>query len=102
MTASVASLRRRGRHVQVGLMLQDDAVAAVPMGRVLAEELELVGSHGMPARDYPGMLELVASGLVPVHRLVGRVIGLEDAGDALAAMSRPATTSGMTVVDLAL
>ena len=96
------ALRRRGRHVQVGLMLGDDAVAPVPMGRLLAEELEIVGGHGMPARDYPDMLALVAEGRLDVHRLVGRVVPLSAAPDALMAMSQPATTSGMTVVDLSL
>jgi len=101
MRASIGSLRRRGRHVQVGLMLGDDAVTPVPMGRVIAEELELVGGHGMPSRDYPAMLGLVASGRLDVARLVGRVIGLDDAPAALMAMSAPASSSGMTVVDLA-
>lgn len=102
MTASIASLRRHGRHVQVGLMLGDSSVAPVPMGRALAEELEILGSHGMPATDYPEMLALVASGRLDVRRLVGRVIGLDDAPAALAAMSDPAAQAGMTVVDLTL
>ena len=102
MTASIASLRRRGRHVQVGLMLGDSAVAPVPMGRAIAEELEILGSHGMPATDYPDMLALVASGRLDVRRLVGRIIPLAEAPAALAAMSEPATSTGMTVVDLAL
>jgi alcohol dehydrogenase len=46
------------------------------------------------------MLDLVASGAVRPDRLVGSVIGLADAGAALAAMSRPATTAGVTVVRL--
>ena len=102
MTASIGSLRRRGRHVQVGLMLEDSAVAPVPMGRAISEELEIYGSHGMPAVDYPEMLALVASGRLDVRRLVGRVIPLEESPAALAAMSEPATTTGMTVVDLSL
>ncbi len=102
MSASLGSLRRRGRHVQVGLMLGESAVAPVPMGRAIAEELEILGSHGMPATDYPGMLALVASGRLDVRRLVGRIIPLADAPAALAAMSDPATSAGMTVVDLAL
>lgn len=100
MSASIGSLRRRGRHVQVGLMLEADAAPAVPMARVLAEELELHGSHGMPAADYPEMLALVASGALDVRRLVGRVISLEEAPDALVAMSAPPAHAGMTVVDL--
>ena len=102
MRASVECLRVLGRHVQVGLMLEDAADTAVPMGRVIARELELLGSHGMPATDYPAMLELVASGRVDPAALVSRVIGLGEAGAAIAAMSEPARSAGMTVVDLSL
>ncbi len=98
--ASVGCLRPRGRHVQVGLMLGEDAAPALPMGRVLAQELELHGSHGMAAAAYPGLLALVESGALRPDLLVGRVVGLEDAGAALVAMSHPATTPGITVVTL--
>nr|WP_246414735.1 alcohol dehydrogenase catalytic domain-containing protein [Microbacterium thalassium] len=97
--ASISSLRPRGRHVQVGLLLGADAAPAVPMGQVIAKELEIHGSHGMAARDYAGMLELVASGAVRPERLVGDVIGLADAGAALAAMDAPAPGRGMTVIE---
>lgn len=98
--ASISSLRPRGRHVQVGLLLGDDAAPPVPMGRVIAHELEIHGSHGMAARDYAGMMELVAAGAVQPERLVGTVVGLEDAGRALAAMDGMPQGSGMTVVDV--
>ena len=98
--ASVSSLRPRGRHVQVGLLLGPDARAPLPMDQVVAKELEVYGSHGMPARDYPGLLDLVTAGTVRPDRLVGAVIGLDDAGAALAAMSRPAPGAGITVVRL--
>lgn len=98
--ASVSSLRPRGRHVQVGLLLGEHATPRLPMGLVIAKELEIYGSHGMSARDYPAMLDLVSSGALRPDRLVGTVIGLADAGAALAAMSHPATTAGVTVVRL--
>ena len=62
LAASVASLRPRGRHVQVGLLGGADALPPVDMGRVLGQELQLLGSHGMPASDYPEMLARVADG----------------------------------------
>jgi len=96
--AAIASLRPRGRHVQVGLLLGDDASPALPMGQVIAKELEIYGSHGMAARDYPRMLDLVASGAVRPDLLVGEVIGLADAGAALAAMSSPTAGGGVTVI----
>ncbi|MEI5675675.1 MULTISPECIES: zinc-dependent alcohol dehydrogenase family protein [unclassified Nocardioides] len=98
--ASVSSLRPRGRHVQVGLLLGEQATPPLPMDLVVARELQVLGSHGMAARDYPPMLDLVASGAVRPDRLVGAVIGLADAGAALAAMGEPATSPGITVVSL--
>jgi alcohol dehydrogenase len=98
--ASVRSLRRRGRHVQVGLLLGADSTPPLPMDLVVAQELEIYGSHGMAARDYDAMLALVADGTLRPGRLVGEVIGLESAGQALAAMDHPSTTAGMTVVRL--
>ncbi|MBJ7594135.1 MAG: zinc-dependent alcohol dehydrogenase family protein [Candidatus Dormibacteraeota bacterium] len=95
--ASVRSLRRRGRHVQVGLLHGADATPALAMDRVIAFELELYGSHGMAARDYPAMLELVESGALQPRRLVGSVIDLNGTPDALMAMDAPGA-DGITVV----
>ena len=98
--ASVESLRRRGRHVQVGLLLGTRSTPPLPMDRVVAQELEIYGSHGMAAVDYPPLLELVATGALRPDLLVGNVIGLGEAGAALAAMDHPAQAAGMTVVEI--
>ena len=98
--ASVRCLRRRGRHVQVGLLLGAAATPPLPMDLVIAHELEIYGSHGMAARDYPPMLALVANRTLRPELLVGAVIALEDAGTALTAMDRPPSTAGMTVISL--
>ena len=96
--ASIRSLRRRGRHVQVGLMLGDAARAPLPWDVVIARELEIYGSHGMAAADYPPMLAMVADGRLRPRLLVGSVIPLTEAGRALMAMDEPiARQAGMTV-----
>lgn len=74
--ASVGSLRRRGRHVQVGLLPQDPTL---PMSRVIGLELELLGSHGMPAHAYPPMLESVRAGVLRPDLLVTSTIPLDAA-----------------------
>lgn len=96
---SVRSLRRRGRHVQAGLLLGRSSTPPIPMDLVVSHELEIYGSHGMPARDYPAMLSMIEDGTLRPGDLVGRVIGLDETGAALSAMDRP-TGSGMTVVAL--
>ena len=97
--ASVRSLRRRGRHVQAGLLLGESSTPPLPMDLVVSQELEIYGSHGMPAREYPAMLSMIEDGTLRPGELVGQVIELEDAGAALAAMDR-ASATGMTVVRL--
>jgi D-arabinose 1-dehydrogenase-like Zn-dependent alcohol dehydrogenase len=96
--SSVRGLRRRGRHVQVGLLLGEPT--PLPMDLVVARELEIYGSHGMAARDYPAMMAMVADGTLRPDLLVGAVIGLDGAGRALAAMDGPAAGAGMTVIRL--
>ncbi|MBW8487664.1 alcohol dehydrogenase catalytic domain-containing protein [Actinomadura parmotrematis] len=93
--ASVASLRRRGRHVQVGLLPSAAGRADLPMDLVVARELEIVGSHGMAAHAYGPMLAQVAAGTLRPDRLLARTIGLAEAPAALAAMAGP----GVTMID---
>jgi alcohol dehydrogenase len=95
--ASIRSLRKRGRHVQVGLLLGDERSVAVPMDRVISHELQLAGVHGMAVRHYPALLEAIERGRLDPARLVGATVRLEDAGAELAAMSRFAR-SGATVI----
>ena len=75
---SVRCLRRRGRHVQVGLL--PGGPVPLPMDLVIARELEIYGSHGMAARDYPAMLRMVADGTLRPGLLVGEVIALGQVG----------------------
>jgi D-arabinose 1-dehydrogenase-like Zn-dependent alcohol dehydrogenase len=97
--ASIRSLRTRGRHVQVGLLPPDLGHPAIPMSRVIALELQIVGSHGMPAHDYPGLLAMVSADRLPADRLVTRRITLDEAGPALAAMGQPGFPAGVTVIE---
>ena len=85
---SIGSLRPRGRHVQVGLLPPATGRPEIPMERVIAGELALLGSHGMAAADYPAMLSLIAAGRLHPELLVTRELGLDDAGAALAAVGR--------------
>ena len=65
-------------------LLPPAPAAAVPMDRVVALELELLGSHGMAAHAYPEMLGLIAAGRLRPDLLVTRDICLDEAGAAFA------------------
>jgi alcohol dehydrogenase len=85
---SISNLRKRGRHIQVGLMLGEDANSRIPMSRVISHELEIRGSHGMQAFRYGEMFRMIEAGVLRPDQLVGAEIALDSAPAALAAMGR--------------
>jgi alcohol dehydrogenase len=94
---SINSLRKRGRHVQVGLMTAADRLPRIPMDKVIANELEIRGSHGMQAHRYDAMLAMIAAGNLSPEELIGRTIDLEGSIDALTSMGDFGTT-GVTII----
>ncbi len=95
---AILGLRRRGRHVQVGLLPPVEGHPRVPMARVIGWELDVLGSHGMAAADYPAMMELIGTGALRPQLLVERTVGLEAAAAMLPGFDT-ATVAGMTIVD---
>lgn len=85
---SILNLRPRGKHVQVGLMLGEHTSPQVPMAKVIGQELEILGSHGMQAHRYDAMLAMIQSGKLAPERLVGDRISLAEAPSALMAMDK--------------
>ena len=67
-------------------MLGDHAKSAVPMDKVIAFELEILGSHGMQAYRYQAMMEMIRNGKLKPELLVGKKISLDEAPAALMAM----------------
>ncbi len=95
---SILCLRKRGRHVQVGLMLADYRDAPVPMNVVIAQELEILGSHGMQAHAYAPLLQMIVSGKLKPRALVGKTVSLEESPAELEAMGTFQGV-GVTVID---
>jgi len=94
---SIKCLRSLGKHVQVGLLLGDQAAPNIPMGKVIAQELEIIGSHGMQAFRYQDMLAMMLSGKLAPEKLIGQRINLEQSIDALTTMGT-STVPGVTIV----
>jgi alcohol dehydrogenase len=95
---SVLCLRKRGRHVQVGLLAGPERNPPVPMHAVIARELSLLGSHGLAAHAYPELFALIARGKLQPRRLVRRTIALAEAPAALRELGE-FRGPGVTVVD---
>lgn len=95
---SIASLRKRGKHIQIGLLAGSETDPPIPMHLVIAKELEILGSHGMQGHAYPEMLQLILDHKLAPEQLIGRRITLEAAAEALARMDTFEET-GILIID---
>jgi D-arabinose 1-dehydrogenase-like Zn-dependent alcohol dehydrogenase len=85
---SIMSLRKRGRHLQIGLTSQaEKGEVAMPIDRIVLMELQLIGSLGMQAARYPAMLQMVEAGKLSPGAMVTERIGLDDASRVLDQMT---------------
>ena len=84
---SISCLRKRGKHIQVGLMAGEHSDPPIPMGRVIADELEILGSHGMQAHVFPEIWNLWEKDLLPLGKLLGEQLSLEESPKALTDMN---------------
>ncbi|WP_319480803.1 zinc-dependent alcohol dehydrogenase family protein [uncultured Draconibacterium sp.] len=95
---SISCLRKRGKHVQVGLTTADHKHPKVPMDKVVAHEIEILGSHGMQAFRYNAVFEMIKAGKVNPELLLGKTISLEEAPEALMNMNK-FENLGVTVIN---
>jgi len=96
---SIRALAPRGRHIQVGLMIGDDAKPVVPMWRLHANEIELYGSHGMAAWRYPAMLDMIEGRRLDPAALVTKTFDLSGGIDHLKAMDSFPGTGFAVITD---
>ena len=91
-------MKKRGRHVQIGLAVGEHQNMNIPMNRVIGRELVLLGSHGMPARAYPTMMEKIQQGELEPQRLITKTVKLEESIQVLMDMAN-FQTQGVVVID---
>ena len=95
---SISSLRKRGKHIQIGIMESGQHQSPIPIDKVIARELEILGSHGMQAHRYPEMLALVRDGKLQPQKLIGKTVSLDDSIDELTNMNN-FRGRGVTIID---
>jgi alcohol dehydrogenase len=96
VTNSILSLRKLGRHVQVGHLTDRETLPVAIVRRTIGYELDIKGSHGLQAHAYPGLFELISNGKLDPTLLVERTTSLDEAPAALEAM-QGYTGCGVTV-----
>ncbi len=96
---SVLSLRKLGRHVQIGHTTRREAGdVALPIDHILLNELRLFGGFGLPATRYDTMIAMIRAGALAPGKTVLQRVGLDDITSVFTAMGTYETT-GIVVID---
>ncbi|XAH22062.1 alcohol dehydrogenase catalytic domain-containing protein [Xylophilus sp. GW821-FHT01B05] len=96
----IRSLRKSGRHLQIGLTTRKEAGhISVPIDLIIYRELSIVGTLGMAPHRYAAMIPLVANGRLTPGKLVTHEIGLSEVPGVFEQMSRSAVTGTCVVTD---
>jgi D-arabinose 1-dehydrogenase-like Zn-dependent alcohol dehydrogenase len=86
---AVMSLRKRGRHVQIGLTTQaEKGEVALPIDQIVFKELQITGSLAIQSFRYPAMLSMVERGRLAPKDLITETIPLEKAFGVIEQMSK--------------
>ena len=96
---SILSLEKQGRHIQLGLLAGSEANPPIPMSAVIANELEIIGSHGMAAHQYPAIFELIENGTLHPEQLIQKRVSLEEGINELMTLDTFKNT-GVTMICL--
>jgi len=96
---AVDGLRRRGRHVQIGLTgAAERGDVKLPIDRIVGSEITVVGSGSLPAPGYGAMMRMIEAGKLKPGKLVTGTVPLSQTSAVLASMDKFATT-GFVVID---
>lgn len=99
---SVLSLRKRGRHVQIGHTTRVEAgYVPLPIDVILLNELQLFGAFGLQGHRYGAMLAMCESGLLDPGKVVSQTVDLNGITPILQAMG-PYDTTGVVAIDFAI
>lgn len=95
---ALQSIRKGGRHLQLGLTgAKDQGFLRLPVDAMVLQEISFIPGLGCPSTSYRGLLALIANGKVNPKRLVTRCLSVEEAGQVLDSMTNFGTV-GFTVI----
>jgi len=97
ITNSINCLAKKGKHIQVGILGSEKDIT-VSSAELIAKEIELIGSHGMPFADYDIIFDLISSKKIDLSLLIDRTVKLEHVHQEMLNMDAY-SNSGMVIID---
>lgn len=96
---SIKSLRKHGKHIQVGLMAGKHENPPMPMHLVIANELEIIGSHGMQAHRYAAVFKMLQEAKIDMESFIEKKVNLVEGTQILMKMDEFPLHHGIAVIN---
>ncbi|KCZ86005.1 Zn-dependent alcohol dehydrogenase [Hyphomonas adhaerens MHS-3] len=97
--ASTRSVRKRGRHLQLGVpSVAERGSVLLPVEEMLSREVAFISGFGMPAHRFEALLPMIASGRLTPARMIKREISLSNVQDVLCSMEHFSNENSGSVV----
>jgi alcohol dehydrogenase len=94
---SIHCLAKKGKHIQVGILGTENNID-VSTAELIAKEIEIIGSHGMPLADYDTIFDLISDKKIDLSLLIDRTVKLDDIHQEMLHMDGY-SNSGMVIID---
>jgi alcohol dehydrogenase len=96
---SINSLKKQGRHIQIGIMPPESTLSKIPIDKIIGRELEIAGSHGMQSYRYDEMIGMILDKKLDPSKLIHSTIGLHDVIEELPKMNSTKTNGIKVITD---
>ena len=96
---SIRSLRKLGRHIQVGMPTGNNAnVSLALLDLIYSRQLKVIGTRGMASSGFSSLLTMIDEGSVKIDSLISKNLKLSQVSEALSQFGKR-SEAGITIIN---
>ena len=96
---SIRSLRKLGRHIQVGMPTGNNAnVSLALLDLIYSRQLKVIGTRGMASSGFSSLLTMIDEGSIKIDSLISKRLKLSQVSEALSQFGKR-SEAGITIIN---
>ena len=96
---SLRSLRKLGRHIQIGMPTSNSTIVSLPLLElVYSRQLKIIGTRGMAATGFSSLMTMINNGSINIDGLITRKLKLSQVPEAMLQFGQKSET-GITIIN---
>ena len=96
---SIRSLRKLGRHIQVGMPTADNAIVSLALlDLIYSRQLKIIGTRGMTSSGFEPLITMITDGSIKMDSLITKKLKLSQVHEAMLQF-RTRSESGITIIN---